>query len=268
MKPQLTIFVFISALVFMFSSPALSQDPNGEDTLFIDCTPPDYYAAESMKVSFDLRFKTDNNGPGNDITSLGIPLLITITNNTKAKARIDTSTTRVFSGTAVQGWDIKKVTVSSNGGSPTFFPMEFTLGAVNFSSTNLFGPATYILAHLNFVVKDTCTININVGLGETPLCLSTLSSGCYSPRFIKNGCPVSATDCVAKAGDANEDGALDMNDLIFLSNFLFKLGPAPMPLCRGDYNGDRLVSFSDVFYAINHFFKLGPAPKGSGACCL
>jgi len=267
-RSQLLFFVLISAFVLSISTPAWSQDPGAEDTLFIDCTPPDYYAAESMKVSFDLRLKTDNSGFGNDITSLGVPLLITVTNNTKAKVRLDSSLTRSFSGTAVQGWDIKKVTVSSNAGNPALFPMELTLGAVNFSSTNLFGPATYTLAHLNFIVKDTCTICINVGLGEIPLCLSTLSSGCYTPQFVRSCCRVTSAECVAIAGDCDEDGAVDLGDLMFLSNFLFKRGPAPIPLCRGDFNGDTKVNFTDVLYAINYFFKMGPAPKKSGACCL
>lgn len=258
----------IFSLILIFSRPAWPVDPNGVDTLFINCTPPDYYAAESMKVSFDLCLKTDNSGAGNEIIAMQAPLMIMVSNNLKAKARIDSTVARVFSSTAVEGWNIKTVNIASNAGSTTSFPLDFVLGAVNFSTPGLSGPAIYTLAHLKFMVKDTCTICIDIDSYETPLCLRTFNSGCYSPQFAKSCCQVTTTSCVAKAGDLDEDMVIGLNDLIFLSNFLFKLGPAPIPLCRGDYNGDTMVNFTDVFYAINYLFKMGPGPKKSGVCCL
>lgn len=270
MRTQLLISGFIFALLLSVSSPAWSQDPKGSDTLFIDCTPPDYSVAESMKVSFDLRLRTDNSGPGADITKMTVPLFITVTNNLKAKARIDSSSSQVFSGTAVAGWNTKRVIISSYGGSPSLFPMDLNLGAVKFSSPGLFGPATYTLAHLKFIVKDTCTICIDTGLGEIPLCLSVTGGTCYSPEFGKGCCRVTSGQrlCLAIAGDCNEDGEVELDDLILLSNVLFKGILAPMPACRADFNGDTRISFLDIMYAVNYFYKSGPGPKKTGVCCL
>ena len=270
MRPQLLIFVFIFSSVFMLAHPAFSQDPSGPDTLFIDCTPPDYSAAESMKVSFDLRLRTDNSGPGTDITRLTVPLLIMVSNNLKAQVRIDTSVSQVFYGTAVGGWDTKRVIISSYGGSPDIFPLDLNLGAVKFSSPGLVGPATYTLAHLKFIVKDTCTICIEVGNGELPLCLAASGGTCYAPKFAKGCCRVSSGEglCLAVAGDCNEDGKVKVDDLILLSNVIFKGVLAPIPACRADFNGDTRISFMDVVYAINYFYKFGPPPKKTGVCCL
>jgi len=254
----------------MLVSPVFSQDPSGPDTLFIDCTSPDYSAAESMKVSFDVCLKTDNSGPGADLTRLMVPLLITVSNNLKAKARIDSSTSQVFFGTAVGGWDTKRAIISSYGGSPDIFPLDLNLGAVKFTSPGLLGPATYTLAHLKFVVKDTCTICIEVGNGELPLCLMASGGTCYTPKFVKSCCRVNSGEglCLAVAGDCNEDGQVKVDDLILLTNVFFKGVQAPIPACRADFNGDTRITFMDLIYAVNYFYKYGPPPKKTGVCCL
>ena len=61
-------------------------------------------------------------------------------------------------------------------------------------------------------------------------------------------------------GDANGDGVLDLGDVVYLVNYLYKDGPAPTPLDAGDANGDGEVDLGDVVYLINYLFKDGPAP--------
>lgn len=266
---KLRVGLFASFLLIS-SSLVWAVDPNGTDTLFINCTPPDYSAAESMKVSFDLSLRTDNSGLGTDITKMMVPLFIMVSNNSRAQARIDTSTSQVFSGTAVGDWDSKKVTVSSYGGNPDLYPLDLNLGAFKFSSPGLSGPATYTLAHLKFIVKDTCTVCIAAGLGEIPLCLAVSGGTCYAPEFVKDCCRVSSGQglCLALAGDCNEDGFVKVDDLILLSNVLFKGLQAPIPGCRADYNGDFKINFVDIVYGIYYFYKSGPPPKKTGVCCL
>jgi len=75
-------------------------------------------------------------------------------------------------------------------------------------------------------------------------------------------------NCTAKAGDANGDGDVNLLDIIFLTNFLFKSGPAPSPYCRGDATGDGNVLLPDIVYLINYVFKAGSAPVKSDVCCL
>jgi len=65
---------------------------------------------------------------------------------------------------------------------------------------------------------------------------------------------------VRARGDANGDGILDVGDVVYLINYLFKSGPAPIPLDAGDANCDGIVDIGDVVYLINYLFKGGPPP--------
>jgi len=63
-------------------------------------------------------------------------------------------------------------------------------------------------------------------------------------------------------GDANGDGVINVNDVVYLINYLFIGGPAPNPLQAGDANSDGLVNVNDVVYLINYLFIGGPPPCG------
>ena len=67
-------------------------------------------------------------------------------------------------------------------------------------------------------------------------------------------------------GDVNWDELIEVVDVIYLINYLFKHGPDPSPmLCVGDANADGDVAISDAVYLINYLFKSGPPP--SPDCC-
>jgi ankyrin repeat protein len=61
-------------------------------------------------------------------------------------------------------------------------------------------------------------------------------------------------------GDANSDGVINASDVVYLINYLFISGPAPVPLQAGDCNCDGNVNASDVVYLINYLFISGPPP--------
>lgn len=61
-------------------------------------------------------------------------------------------------------------------------------------------------------------------------------------------------------GDCNCDGIIDLADVIFLLNYLYKGGPAPAPLELGDVNCDDILDLADVIYLINFLFKSGSPP--------
>jgi hypothetical protein len=63
--------------------------------------------------------------------------------------------------------------------------------------------------------------------------------------------------------DANGDFVIDIGDVVYLINDLFKKGPAPNPLPAGDANCDCVVDASDVVYLLNYLFVDGPPP-----CCI
>jgi len=67
-------------------------------------------------------------------------------------------------------------------------------------------------------------------------------------------------------GDVNKDGKLDVTDVIYLINYLFKNGPKPIEfVSQGNVDNAGLPQFhyvdvADVIYIIGYLFKNGPAP--------
>lgn len=65
-------------------------------------------------------------------------------------------------------------------------------------------------------------------------------------------------------GDVNKNGVINSADIIYLVNFVFKGGAAP--LCSptaGDVNCNGVTNSADIIYLVNHVFKGGPPP---GSC--
>ncbi len=65
-------------------------------------------------------------------------------------------------------------------------------------------------------------------------------------------------------GDANHDGVVNDQDLVYLSNYLYHGGPAPSPLYAGDNNHDCSVTQADLDYLANYLYHGGPAPSPCG----
>jgi hypothetical protein len=67
-------------------------------------------------------------------------------------------------------------------------------------------------------------------------------------------------------GDVNHDGVVNIGDAVYILNWLFKSGPAPMPsMCVGDVNNDDRVDLGDAVYILNWLFKSGSLPNPN--CC-
>jgi len=66
--------------------------------------------------------------------------------------------------------------------------------------------------------------------------------------------------CCVKRGDANHDGIIDIADLTYLVNFMFKGGPPPPCQSEIDMNNDGVVDIADLTYLVTYMFKGGPAP--------
>jgi hypothetical protein len=70
-----------------------------------------------------------------------------------------------------------------------------------------------------------------------------------------------AFDC--SPGDANGNGAIDIDDVVYLINYIFVSGsptPTPFRVCSGDANCDCIIDISDVTYLIAYIFSSGPLP--------
>jgi hypothetical protein len=67
-------------------------------------------------------------------------------------------------------------------------------------------------------------------------------------------------------GDVNNNGVVNLGDVVYLIAYLYKGGPAPVPsLCVGDVNNDNAVALGDLVYMITYLYKGGPAPDPN--CC-
>ncbi|HEX7401404.1 MAG TPA: FG-GAP-like repeat-containing protein [candidate division Zixibacteria bacterium] len=71
------------------------------------------------------------------------------------------------------------------------------------------------------------------------------------------------TPCVPHymTGDVNSDWVVDIEDVIYLLDYLFTYSPTPDPIERGDTNCDGLIDLEDVLLLINYLFKAGPIPS-------
>jgi len=61
-------------------------------------------------------------------------------------------------------------------------------------------------------------------------------------------------------GDANGSGAVDIDDVVFLIQYIFAGGPAPDPLASGDANCAGGIDIDDVVYLIQYIFAGGNPP--------
>jgi len=66
--------------------------------------------------------------------------------------------------------------------------------------------------------------------------------------------------CCAKAGDANHSSLVNIQDITYLINFLYKSGPSPSCYYEGDANGSKIINIQDITYLINFLYKGGPVP--------
>ncbi len=62
-------------------------------------------------------------------------------------------------------------------------------------------------------------------------------------------------------GDANSDEIVDIADVIYDLNYVFKEGPPPDPFECGDANADCTIDITDAIYLINYLFKEGSIPE-------
>jgi hypothetical protein len=95
----------------------------------------------------------------------------------------------------------------------------------------------------------------------------------YSGQDGSSGCEVDVTDSIndgcgfeTYCGDADSDEGINVADVVYLINYIFKGGPAPEPLCKGDADADGAVNIADAVFLINYIFKGGFAPMTT--CCL
>lgn len=61
-------------------------------------------------------------------------------------------------------------------------------------------------------------------------------------------------------GDANGDGSISVGDAVFVIGYVFRGGPAPIPLESADANCDQKINVGDAVFIVNYVFRSGPEP--------
>jgi hypothetical protein len=67
-------------------------------------------------------------------------------------------------------------------------------------------------------------------------------------------------------GDVNNNGIVDVGDVVYLVAYLYRGGPAPVPMvCVGDVNNNDIVDVGDLVYLVSYLYRGGPPPDPN--CC-
>lgn len=69
-------------------------------------------------------------------------------------------------------------------------------------------------------------------------------------------------------GDANDDGELNVSDVVFLAKWLFGVGPTGTCDSAGDVNDNGVLdAIADPMFLLTYLFQSGPAPAAPGLVC-
>jgi len=182
MKKIYTIFLFL-ILVALSSA----QDPGNPDTMWVEITSP-VVPVGGDDVVFTIAFSTDNTGAGNDIIGFAVPLYIT-NSNSSANPVLDTTVSTTLSTTAVSSFGLLSTAVTTNGGNPSIFPLQYVLGAVSFAGGITSG--SYTFAYVKIHLSDTTTLCIDTMTYQAQeLEFTTLSNANYFPKWGKLCSPI------------------------------------------------------------------------------
>jgi len=87
-----------------------------------------------------------------------------------------------------------------------------------------------------------------------------------STSFVNGECHYLVKTRSYFCGDANDDGIVNVGDIVYLVNYIFRDGPKPvLGYCHGDVNDDYLSNVGDVVNLVNYVFRDGDPPIET--CC-
>jgi hypothetical protein len=117
-----------------------------------------------------------------------------------------------------------------------------------------------LLATYTFTVFDTMSICVDtVFFIAGNLTFTRHDAVVYYPRHNMPCCMTVELQPFMR-GDANGNGEVHIEDIIYLINYLFIGGSAPPTVRAGDANCDSVVDVADAIYLINYLFLDGSPP--------
>lgn len=71
---------------------------------------------------------------------------------------------------------------------------------------------------------------------------------------------VADTSCCQLGGDVDHSGGIDVADLGYIVDYLFRSGPPPPCDAEGDVDGSGGIDVADLGYIVDYLFRSGPPP--------
>jgi len=271
------ILILIAGLMFFgFAGFAYAQDSGIPDTLYFVChdpiklTPPPWEVHCSFLVTHDLPQPVDS------IVAFQIPIRFSHTNPTaycSLTSRLNTTsysdtTNSIFRDFA--GKENRMMDMEENGGRGwtcrIFDPFMgdnhdwFWFQALTCTDQDQawWEGSKTLLATFTFQIQDTMTISFDTTNVWEPLAFARMDATSWVP---KHNFPYSVQIRQVQRGDANLDEIINIGDIVYLINYLFRAGPAPNPLEAGDAYCDGIINVSDIILLIGYLYKGGPPPQ-------
>jgi hypothetical protein len=153
-----------------------------------------------------------------------------------------------------QEWDNRELQLN--------VPGEFRLALVAVGAEDQRFPEgnRVLMATMTFTVDDTMTICLDSCFWP-PSGHLTFGRGDAQTYVPRHNLPYCFSVTYAHTGDCNADCLIDIGDVVYLINYLYRNGNPPFPLSVGDANCDGIVDVGDVVFLINYLFRGGPAPS-------
>ena len=108
-----------------------------------------------------------------------------------------------------------------------------------------------------------------VAFASNPAGVEKLNDGLYGDAWEGNAAPMDATI----PGDCNNDGEVDLSDVVCLLGHLFQSNPEFLPCASAvanlgliDCNQDGVIDLSDAIYKLAFLFQGGSAPVAGTEC--
>ena len=120
------------------------------------------------------------------------------------------------------------------------------------------GGSRLLTTTITLTLEDTTTIAIDTCFwyfGRT--CFSRSDAITYMPWY--NG-PFHVNIRRSEYGDANGDGTINIGDVMYMVNYLYRSGPYPASFEAGDANCDGVHGILDVLILVNFLYKGGRPP--------
>ncbi|HDL02827.1 MAG TPA: hypothetical protein ENH25_01700, partial [candidate division Zixibacteria bacterium] len=114
---------------------------------------------------------------------------------------------------------------------------------------------------------DSCTDIDGDGYGdpEFPLnvCPEDNCPPIYNPDQTDSNDDGVGDACDWLCGDVNNDGSINILDITYIINYLYKGGPAPIFPEASDVDNSGSINILDISYIISYLYKGGPEPECS-----